>query len=717
MWLKGVADRTGRPAKQGEGSNLSTTDLDNRFLDARPDRIDLRDRIYTPKLSSLPPEYPTQQDIDAYLPDYRRLILDQGSEGACTGFGLAAVVNYLNWKIAGSNSKQVSPRMFYHLARMYDEWPGEDYTGSSCRGAMKGWHRHGICLDEIWPYRNSKGEPEFIPPSPGWQQDAARRPLGAYYRIPKESISDIQSAIYEVGAIYVSCQVHEGWRLGSQARLSVIPPSAKITGGHAFALVGYNLDGFIVQNSWGPDWGFHGFAVLTYEDWVIHGMDSWVAVLGAPMATTVPATQVDSSLLPGSISRHSSPVRIRGRVPALSSNPRTQPVSEETAFRHSIVMANNGTPINRLIDRANAQMAVQAIAQEFPLAWLRQQPEANRKIAIYAHGGLNDEPGAIRRVRVMLPYYLANGVYPLFVVWKTGLGETLLDILQDRVGSADEMLASGPIDDFLDRSIETLAHSAPVRAIWSEMKQNALLGARPGGALSLLAQNLQELRAQVPGLEIHLLGHSAGSILHGHLLSSLRSRGEKARSVSLWAPACSVPFAQEHYGSAIAEGSLALNNLAVETLSWPLEKSDMAGPYHKSLLYLVSRALEELHKTPILGLQPIWVRNPDSSTAKNLEEICRPDLLASVKAWQDLMGGRGPKVLEDEFSSDGVQQMRTDHGSFDNNVEVLTRALKLIRGSELQFPVDSLHDLPAGIFFSSAAEPPAEHEHLVSRNR
>ncbi len=37
-------------------------------------------------------------------------------------------------------------------------------------------------------------------------------------------------------------------------------------GGHAFAVVGFTGDGFIVQNSWDPAWGYHGFAILTYED-------------------------------------------------------------------------------------------------------------------------------------------------------------------------------------------------------------------------------------------------------------------------------------------------------------------------------------------------------------------------------------------------------------------------------------------------------------------
>ncbi|MCW5872879.1 MAG: C1 family peptidase [Candidatus Eremiobacteraeota bacterium] len=684
---------------------MPNQEFHDRRLDARPDRIDLRDRVYSPRLTSLPSQWPSESDIQTYLPDYRRMILDQGTEGACTGFGLAAVVNYLNWRKDSEGVRSVSPRMFYHLARMYDEWPGEDYDGSSCRGAMKGWHRHGICLEELWPYRNAKGEPEFIPPAAGWQQDAAKRPLGAYYRIEKDSIADLQSAIYEVGAIYVSCRVHEGWRLSSQNQLSSIPFSAQNSGGHAFALVGFNVDGFIVQNSWGPDWGYHGFAVLTYEDWVTNGMDAWVAVLGAPVATSVPATQVDSSLLPGNSSKPSAPIRLRNNLSAVSANPATRPVSEETAFRHSIVMANNGMPINRLVDRANAETALRAVAQEFPLQRLLQQPETNRKIAIYAHGGLNDEPGSIRRVRVMLPYYLANSIYPIFVVWKTGLKETLLNILEDRMGEADG-LSAGFFEDMLDRTLEAIAHSAPIRAIWGEMKQNALGGVRPGGALSLLAKNLSELHAQVPGLEIHLIGHSAGSIIHGHLLSNLRTRGEKARSVSLWAPACTVPFANEHYGAAISQGDLGANNFTAEILSWTLEKKDTAGPYHKSLLYLVSRALEDLHKTPILGLQPVWVRNPDPAVEQDLEEICADDQVKAVKDWQTTMGGRGPSVLTDSFSSDGVEQIPTDHGSFDNNVGVLTRSLRKIRGSDLAFPVDCLHDLPAGAFIGAGQASP-----------
>ena len=115
-----------------------------RTLDARPDRLDLRDREYTPNVISLPQQWPDDGDIRRLLPRYCKsgLVLDQGEEGACTGFGLACVVNYLHWRVALDNGNgrarqpAVSPRMLYHLARFYDEWPGEDYDEigrASCR--------------------------------------------------------------------------------------------------------------------------------------------------------------------------------------------------------------------------------------------------------------------------------------------------------------------------------------------------------------------------------------------------------------------------------------------------------------------------------------------------------------------------------------------------------------------------------------------------------
>ena len=87
----------------------------------------------------------------------------------------------------------------------------------------------------------------------------------------------------------MSANVHEGWDVkakqgvATHKTLPVIDASNKGLGGHAFALVGYNDIGFIVQNSWGGRWGASGFAVLPYDDWIANGTDAWVMSLGAPV--------------------------------------------------------------------------------------------------------------------------------------------------------------------------------------------------------------------------------------------------------------------------------------------------------------------------------------------------------------------------------------------------------------------------------------------------
>src|SRR5712671_2099073 len=88
-----------------------------RKFDARPDRIDFRDLPYRARLVSLPDRYPSDERIAKWLPLYREseMILNQGQEGSCTGFGLAGVVNYLRWELANlvaieSGKKRVPPK-------------------------------------------------------------------------------------------------------------------------------------------------------------------------------------------------------------------------------------------------------------------------------------------------------------------------------------------------------------------------------------------------------------------------------------------------------------------------------------------------------------------------------------------------------------------------------------------------------------------------------
>lgn len=678
--------------------------FNQRTFDARPDRVDLRDRVYQPRLISLPSRYPDLDQIGQYLPDYAKtLVLDQGQEGACTGFGLAAVVNFLLWErnnLRTEGLTTVSPRMLYHMARLYDEWPGEDYEGSSCRGAMKGWQRHGVCTEEYWPYGKGgkKGKSKtFAPPQAGWEQDAATRPLGAYYRIDKASITDLQSAIYEVKAIYCSANVHKGWFLKKTNALTVIRPDEKNVGGHAFALVGYTEDGFIVQNSWGPGWGYHGFAIVSYEDWVANGTDAWVAVLGAPMRVStgeVPTTFSTRPLKQFAAQRAGLP----GAGFAYK-NDKVRSLGESEAYEHTLVLGNNGLPINRIVSVENAAKAVEQVCLTAPQQWFGTQPASQpRRLAVFVHGGLNSEQGSIERIRVMAPYFRENGIYPLFITWKTGVMESIGDILDDAAreifSGQPEMRDEGIVDriqealaEARDRSIEVACENLLVKPLWSQMKQNAAASAEGGAGLDLLAAHLKTLQGKVPNLEIHLAGHSAGSIVLGYLFDLL-PKSVAAHSLSLFAPACTVAFAVEHYGAAIGGRKLTPEAVHVDIMDDERERADTVGPYGKSLLYLVSRALENRHKMPLLGMQWAWqvpkAPQGEWSSDRGSQEALAKWAGIGANMTLHLHGKR------EEYVSTGAGRIRLAHGSFDNDVAVVSAMLRRMRGSTLAAKVENL---------------------------
>lgn len=681
---------------------MPTQSFKKRTFDARPDRVDLRDRVYRPKLVSLPSRYPHIDEIKKYLPDYAdHMVLDQGKEGACTGFGLAAVINFQQWKgcdyqLAGL--KTVSPRMLYHMARLYDEWPGEDYEGSSCRGAMKGWHRHGVCAETSWPYRNPKGEITFIPPQEGWEQDAASRPLGAYYRIVKNSISDMQSAILEGGAIYCSARVHKGWFLKKSTNPPLIPFSTDDVGAHAFALVGYTEEGFIVQNSWGTGWGYHGFAILGYDDWLGNGIDAWVAVMGAPMRTFSTPVSFSSCSLQEAAARPDWVVAKAAAPGFQYRNKNVRPLSESEAYGYTMVLGNNGLPINRLISARDADEAVKEVCLTRPAKWLQSLPdETPPKLALYVHGGLNCEEASLGRIRTMAPYFRENGIYPLFITWKTGILESIGGILEDSVREIfrgqPEMREEGVIDkirealaEARDRTIEVACEHLLVKPLWSEMKQNASAAVQNGAGLQLLAGHLRALKKRIPDLEIHMVGHSAGSIVLGHLFSLLDKR-LSASSLTLFAPACTVEFANRYYGKALQSGMLSPEKIHVDIMDDERERADTVGPYGKSLLYLISRALESRHKTPLLGMAGAWMAKPPQDQWSS-----NPDIQAALTSWADMASDISLHLhsKQREYVSTGSRHIPLAHGSFDNDVKVISAMLERMRGRALAAKVENL---------------------------
>lgn len=155
----------------------------DRVLNVQPDVSDLRDRIYGPALRDL--------DLQMDPPDPQfSPICDQGREVSCTGFALASAITLMNrrrhHKIDPTTVvPMTSPRMLYEMAKIHDEWPGEDYKESSIRGALKGFYNNGACSEDVTPYKDGQKN-WFLKVKHA--KDARNVGLGAYYRLRPEIV-------------------------------------------------------------------------------------------------------------------------------------------------------------------------------------------------------------------------------------------------------------------------------------------------------------------------------------------------------------------------------------------------------------------------------------------------------------------------------------------------------------------------------------------------
>ncbi len=592
---------------EGVGSNKIAAE---RSLDARPDTLDFRDKMYNTSLMEVPVEVPLENYFSYEVP-----VLDQGTEGACTGYGLATVANYLlRRRKVYPDPTQVSAKMLYQMAKRYDEWAGENYSGSSARGAMKGWHKHGLCKRELWEHNSRVNYFNEARTS-----DAVKRPLGSYYRVNHKDVVAMHSAMAEVGILYATANVHDGWsEVGGDG---IIPFLQTGSGGHAFAIVAYDTRGFWIQNSWGETWGYKGMGLISYDDWLQNGSDVWVARLGAP----VRLVKTESTAI-----AHADAAR------------RSNSYSFQDLRPHIVSLGNDGELQPGGEYGTDASDVRDIFRNDFPRV---TEKWAKKRLLLYAHGGLVSEATAVQRLADYRNALLDAEVYPISLIWHSDAWTTITNILKDAVkrrrpeGFLDD--AKDFMLDRLDDALELLARPLTGRLQWKEMKENALGATKsPRGGLRTVLPLIKELADKYKNdFEIHLIGHSAGSILLAPLIAEIGAvLGKKnvIGSCTLWAPACTTDLFKQFYVPAIEKGKI--ERFATFNLTDEAELDDhCAGLYNKSLLYLVSNAFERhqrnpfsryKYSTPILGIQRCIQDDPELRAlfkAQNVNLILAPN--------------------------------------------------------------------------------------------
>jgi hypothetical protein len=160
------------------------------------------------------------------------IILDQGSEGACAGFGFAHEA--ASEPVALSNITDSIAFDLYKRAQQLDEWPGENYEGTSILAAVKAAVEKGWYSEYRWAF----GE------------------------------DDLALAIGYKGPAVLGISWYEGMENPDPSGL--IRATGNNLGGHCILCNGYdvNTNLYRLHNSWGSSWGINGECFISVADMI-----------------------------------------------------------------------------------------------------------------------------------------------------------------------------------------------------------------------------------------------------------------------------------------------------------------------------------------------------------------------------------------------------------------------------------------------------------------
>ena len=230
----------------------------------------------------------------------------QGSRDVCSLFAITGMANF---EIARSQ-----PESHTQLSEEFLIWAARKATGKTGEQAMFyealcGLNRLGICADRLMPFADTAE----THPKPSDQAVAEAHHLSERWNPVwikrwdlKNPLTDLQ--LHEIKRVLaehhpVACGLR--WPKRDKGhRLLTVPPANEVEDGHSILLTGYVDDAthpgggtFLFRNSWGPDWGNHGYGEMSVGYVRAYANDALWMQFG-PEGSEVPTVRYEAESLP-----------------------------------------------------------------------------------------------------------------------------------------------------------------------------------------------------------------------------------------------------------------------------------------------------------------------------------------------------------------------------------------------------------------------------------
>jgi C1A family cysteine protease len=252
-----------------------------------PDLPDHRDHKFIETVVA-PLKLPTTVDLRKQCPP----VVNQGQIGSCTGNALAGAFEFLELRELSQVSREprsqkkpeVFDRDFEGVSRLfiyYNERALEGTvktdSGAQLRDGVKTLAQNGVCRESTWKYQASL---VLKKPLAKAYKEALPHRISSYLSIA--NLQEVKQSLalgYPVAFGFAVFESFESPAVAKTGRMPLPAAGESQLGGHAVLAVGYDDSSaaLIVRNSWGADWGDHGYFYMPYAyiDQLKLALDFW----------------------------------------------------------------------------------------------------------------------------------------------------------------------------------------------------------------------------------------------------------------------------------------------------------------------------------------------------------------------------------------------------------------------------------------------------------